>query len=70
MNCPTCRTADLTSCTRNIPHSYKSESMVISSVSGNHCLICGEVVLDATESARVSAEMAKFNQQVDARVGT
>jgi HTH-type transcriptional regulator/antitoxin MqsA len=65
MQCLSCSNAELVHDSRDITHSYKGKSMIIPSVSGDFCPSCGEVILDKSESQRVSAAMLKFNQQVD-----
>jgi HTH-type transcriptional regulator/antitoxin MqsA len=54
--------------TRDIPYTYKGESTLISAVAGDFCPACGEVVLDVTESNRVSQAMLQFNKQVNASI--
>ena len=68
MKCPTCGMADLVHDSRDLPYTYKGESTVISEVTGDYCPACGEVVLDAAESARTSAAMLEFNKQVNASI--
>jgi HTH-type transcriptional regulator/antitoxin MqsA len=41
---------------------------MIPAVTGDYCPACGEAVLDATESARVSTAMQEFNKQVNASI--
>jgi len=68
MKCPACAAARLARDTRDLPYTYKGESTVIDSVTGDYCPACGESVLDAEESARVSAVMLEFNKQVNASI--
>ncbi len=68
MRCPVCAAADLVHCTRDLPHTYKGETTSIPAVAGDHCPTCGESVLDAAESARVSAAMLAFQRQVNAGI--
>jgi HTH-type transcriptional regulator / antitoxin MqsA len=68
MQCPTCGAAKLTRDTRDVPYSYKGESMVIPSVMGDFCVACGEMVLGVSESTRVNAAMLAFNKQVNASI--
>jgi HTH-type transcriptional regulator/antitoxin MqsA len=49
-----------------MPYTYKGETTLIPTVKGEYCPSCGEVVLDARESARVSQLMLDFNKQVNA----
>lgn len=64
--CPNCGARALAKKTRNLPYTYKGESMVIAKVAGDVCAACDESVLDLDESARVSAAMLAFNKQVNA----
>ena len=66
MKCPVCGGADLVHDTRDLPYAYKGETIAIPAVSGDYCPSCGESVLDASESARVSAAMLAFSRQVKA----
>lgn len=68
MKCPTCATADLVHDTRDMPYTYKGESTVIPSVTGDFCPACGEAVLEMGESARTSTLMLEFNKQVNASI--
>jgi HTH-type transcriptional regulator/antitoxin MqsA len=68
MKCPICGKAQLLQDTRDLSYTYKGESTTISEVTGEFCAACGESVLDATESARVSAMMLDFNKQVNASI--
>jgi len=53
---------------RDIPYTYKGETTVIPTVTGDFCPACGEVVLTMAESNRVSALMLEFNKQVNAAI--
>ncbi len=68
MRCPICAAADLVHDTRDLPYTYKGETTTIPAVVGDHCPACGESVLDAAESSRVSAAMLAFNRQVNASI--
>ena len=68
MKCPLCAEQDLLLDTRDIEYSYKGESTGILSVQGEFCPACGEMLLDSTEAARVSAAMVEFNKQVNALI--
>jgi HTH-type transcriptional regulator/antitoxin MqsA len=68
MKCPACAAADLVQDTRDLQYRYKGESTMIPAVTGDYCPACGEAVLDATESARVSTAMQEFNKQVNASI--
>lgn len=66
MKCPACGAAELVKATRDLPYTYKGESTQVPGVVGDYCPGCGEAVLDAQESRRVSAAMLAFNRQVNA----
>jgi HTH-type transcriptional regulator/antitoxin MqsA len=66
MHCPSCETGLLVPDSRDMPYAYKGESTVIPAVRGEYCRACGEVVLGAEESARVSTAMVDFHKQVNA----
>lgn len=66
MKCPICGAAELIHDTRDIPYTYKGESTVISSVTGDFCPACAESILNTSESDRVMREMRVFSKQVNA----
>jgi HTH-type transcriptional regulator / antitoxin MqsA len=67
MKCPACNAkTKLVHDTRDMPYTYKNESMVIPGVTGDYCTACGEVVLDINESRRVSDAMRDYSKQVNA----
>ncbi|MCQ2995612.1 type II toxin-antitoxin system MqsA family antitoxin [Pseudomonas syringae] len=66
MKCPSCGAAELVHDTLDMPYSYKTASTIIPQVTGDYCPVCDEVVMSASESARVSASMLAFNKQVNA----
>ena len=68
MKCPACGAAKLVRDTRDLTHTYKGETTTIPGVTGQFCPACGEAVLDADASARVSAAMLDFNKQVNASI--
>ena len=68
MKCPTCGAAELVRDTRDVPHTYKGETTVIPSVTGDFCPACDEAIFDMAESRRVSALMREFSRQVNASI--
>jgi HTH-type transcriptional regulator/antitoxin MqsA len=68
MKCPECGVAKLVHDTRNLPYTYKGQTITIPAVAGDYCPACGESVLNAAESARTSAAMLEFNKQVNASI--
>lgn len=68
MQCPICSSAELIYGTRDIPHIYKSETIVIQDVTGDFCPACGETILEFAEANRVSKLMGEFRKQVNASI--
>ena len=64
--CPVCGVAALVHETRDLPYSDRKESTWIPAVTGDFCPACGDALLDARESARVSTAMLAFKEQIDA----
>nr|WP_208975110.1 type II toxin-antitoxin system MqsA family antitoxin [Pusillimonas noertemannii] len=57
MKCPICGAAELVHDTCDIAYTYKGETTVITTVTGEFCPACAESILDASESSRVMREM-------------
>ncbi len=68
MKCPSCGEAKLKRETRDISYTYKGATTTIPAVRGDFCPTCGESVLSAAVSKRVSAAMLEFNKQVNASI--
>jgi HTH-type transcriptional regulator/antitoxin MqsA len=68
MKCPSCGEKKLVRDKRNVPYTYKGETTTIPAVRGEFCPACGESVLAAAESKRVSSAMLEFNKQVNASI--
>lgn len=68
MKCPVCGAAELVHDTRDLPYTYKGETTVIASVTGEFCPACAESILDPSESNRVMREMRAFSKQVNAAI--
>lgn len=68
MKCITCSGAELVKDTRDVPYTYKGETTVIPTVTGDFCPACGEGIFDKEESGRVSTLMLEFNKQVNASI--
>lgn len=66
MKCPNCGAARMAHDTRDVPYTYKGESIVLPQVAGDYCAACGESVLDAAQARRVSALMRDFSKQINA----
>ena len=68
MKCPICGKAKVVRSTRNIPYTYKGNSTILPSVTGDFCASCGEALLDRNESMRVGKLVSEFNKQVNASI--
>jgi HTH-type transcriptional regulator / antitoxin MqsA len=68
MKCLSCGMAELVRDTRDLPYTYKGECTSIPMVRGDFCPACGESVLGAIESTRVSGLMLEFNKQVNTSI--
>ncbi len=68
MKCPICGGAKLLKDTRDVPYTYKGEETILPQVNGQFCRACGESVLDANESERISGLMLDFNKQVNGAI--
>jgi HTH-type transcriptional regulator/antitoxin MqsA len=66
MKCPVCGTTELIHDTRDLPYTYKGETILIAAVTGDFCPACAESILDMGESERVMHEMQLFSKQVNA----
>lgn len=68
MKCPACGAVELVRDTRDVPYTYKGETITIPAVVGDFCPTCGEVVMDMAEGIRHSAAMLAFNKRVNASI--
>jgi HTH-type transcriptional regulator / antitoxin MqsA len=66
MKCPCCGAAELIHDTRDMPYTYKGETTVIPSVTGEHCPACSEVILNREHGDRYSELIGMFQRQVNA----
>jgi HTH-type transcriptional regulator/antitoxin MqsA len=65
MKCPVCGAAELIHDTRDIPYTYKGETILLNTT-GDFCPSCGESIHDEKDSERVMREMSDFAKQVNA----
>ncbi len=68
MKCPICGEGKLVKDTRDVPYFYKGEETILPQVTGQLCRACGESVLAADESERISGLMLDFNKQVNGAI--
>ena len=66
MKCPVCGAAELIHDTRDLPYTYKGETIVIGAVTGDFCPACMESILDVAESDRVMVAMRAFSKRINA----
>ena len=65
MKCPVCGAAELIHDTRDLSYTYKGETSLIPSVTGDFCPACDEVVLNREHGNRYSELVGLFQRQVN-----
>ncbi|MEN9682247.1 MAG: hypothetical protein RLZZ627_2140 [Pseudomonadota bacterium] len=65
MKCPICGAAELIHDTRDLSYTYKGETSLIPSVTGDFCPACDEVVLNREHGNRYSELVGLFQRQVN-----
>jgi len=65
MKCPSCGAAKLFHDTRDVPYTYKGETTVIPSVTGDFCPACDEIVLERGQGDRYSELVSAFQRRVN-----
>lgn len=68
MKCPVCGAAELIHDSRDVSFTYKGETTIIPSVTGDFCPACAESVLDMAESRRFGEYVGDFIKQVNASI--
>ncbi|MBU0501054.1 MAG: type II toxin-antitoxin system MqsA family antitoxin [Gammaproteobacteria bacterium] len=68
MKCPCCGAAELIHDTRDVPFTYKGETTIIPSVTGDFCPACAEVILEMDEADRYGMAIAAFRKEVNASI--
>ncbi len=66
MKCPSCGAAELIHDTRDMPYTYKGESVIVPALTGDFCPACGEVVLNREHGNYYSESVGLFQRQVNA----
>ncbi len=69
MKCPVCGGAELVHGTRDMPFTYKGQTIQVTVVMADWCDACGESLTGPAESERVMRAMNEFRQQVNAQDG-
>jgi len=65
MKCPVCFNAEVVRETRDIEYEYKGRKTMLTAITGEHCPSCGEIIMDAAESADYWTKVMAFRQQVN-----
>jgi len=65
MKCPTCGHPEMDFDTRDMPHVYNGQQIIIPAVTGDYCPNCGEIVIGQGDTDRVMAAMGQFNTHVN-----
>ncbi len=68
MKCPVCGAAELIHDSRDMSYTYKGQTTVIPTVTGDFCPACAEVVLDLSEADRYGAAVRAFIKEVNAAI--
>jgi HTH-type transcriptional regulator/antitoxin MqsA len=68
MKCPVCGAAKLVHDTRDVPFTYKGETTVIPSVTGDFCPACDEAIMDMAEADHYGEAVKAFKKQVNAAI--
>ena len=68
MKCPICVDIEMVHDTRDLPFSHKGVTTTLAAVTGDFCDVCGEVVCDLDETARINALKLEFSRQVNSSV--
>ncbi len=66
MKCPVCGAAELIPDTRDLSYTYKGETTLIPTVTGEFCPACGEAILNREHGDRYSELVGSFQRQVNA----
>ncbi|ALM82211.1 type II toxin-antitoxin system MqsA family antitoxin [Bordetella sp. N] len=66
MKCPTCGKANLVHVTMDRSYTYKGQTIIVPSVTGDHCPACDEFLTGGDDTERMMDEMLAFNKKVNA----
>lgn len=69
MRCPVCGQADLVHQTRDLPYTYKGETISIPQVEADWCDACGESLTGPGETNRVMLAMGEHRKHVNTLSG-
>lgn len=65
MKCVSCGAAEMVHDTRDVPYTYKGQTIVIRDVTGEFCPACNESIHTAKESEQLNAIMLAFAREVN-----
>lgn len=68
MICPECGSVNTVKEYRDMPYTYKGQTIIVKAVGADWCLSCGEGVVFTEESIRIDSIMGDFNKQVNASI--
>lgn len=68
MICPECGSVNTVKEYRDMPYTYKGQTIIVKAVGADWCLNCGEGVVFTEESIRIDSIMGDFNKQVNASI--
>ncbi|MDL2290995.1 type II toxin-antitoxin system MqsA family antitoxin [Desulfovibrio sp. OttesenSCG-928-F20] len=68
MKCPVCGVAELENATKDLPYTYKGETIIVENVTGRYCSVCDDMILGPDESERFSNAAMELNKRVNASI--
>lgn len=68
MKCPICGQEGMETVTRDVPYTYKGETIVIKDLTGEYCSSCDEMIFKGDDLQRFSDEAIALNKRVNAAV--
>lgn len=68
MKCPVCGQEGMETVTRDVPYTYKGETVVIKDLTGEHCSSCDEMIFTGDDLQRFSDEAIALNKRVNASI--
>ncbi|MDL2274858.1 type II toxin-antitoxin system MqsA family antitoxin [Desulfosarcina sp. OttesenSCG-928-G10] len=68
MKCPVCGREGLTLTTKDLPYTYKGETIVIRNMTGQYCSFCDEMLLAGESLKHFSDASMSLNKRVNAAI--
>lgn len=66
MECPNCENIVMQETTKDIPFTYKGQTLVVENVEGKRCPSCDEFILSREASKRANVLLKEFAQKINA----